>query len=119
MRPFRDRTGIEIHVGPRTSDGPAASERAPSSTATDAVIIVDGARRVEPLRDEHFVDVGPGEHDVEMFVQLRAPSSDNVVRALRSGRLRVRVTSGHTTVLRYTQKDILGASLALATAALA
>ena len=109
MIPLLERTGIEIHVGPPPSDRVVA--------AADVVIIVDGARRVAPLYGEHFVDVGPGVHEVEMFVQGRAPSSDNVLRALRSRRLRVHVTAGRTTVLRYTPTDGPGATLALATSA--
>jgi hypothetical protein len=78
-----------------------------------AVIDVDGERFEEPLYEAHFVPCAPGGHDVAMFMQGRGPASDAASKSVYGATFTVSVQEGMVTVLLYTPRDGMGATLTL------
>ena len=117
-----EKTGIEIHValspGQRTVGKVLSAlhlEKLGAAVAhlTNAVISVDGVARVEPLYEAHFIEAGPGKHHVEMSMQGKAPGPAGMQKTMTGTAVDVEVESGKVTVLEYTPRDGMGATLQL------
>lgn len=79
-----------------------------------AHIKVDGREPIlEPLYEAHFIELAPGPHHVEMHIQSGVPSPTSVAKLVYGAKLDANVEAGKVTVLMYTPKDGVGASLKL------
>ncbi len=119
---MQTRTGIEIHValtpGQRTVGKLLTALHLEAlgklvAGTLEAVILVDGVERVEPLYEAHFVEATPGPHTVEMWMRGKGPSSDALQKAFRGQSLEVVVEAGEVAVLLYSPRDGVGATLEL------
>lgn len=115
------KTGIEIHValspGQRTVGKVLSALHlqklgAAVAKLTNAVIVVDGVDRVEPLYEAHFIEAGPGKHHVEMSMQGKGPGPAGMQKMMTGTAMDVEVEAGKVTVLEYTPRDGAGATLA-------
>lgn len=115
------QTGIDIQVG--LTPGQKVIGKLLRATHLDvigelvargstAVIEVDGRRIEEPLYEAHFIPCEPGRHSVEMFMQGRGPGSDALANKMFGASLETTVENGRASVLLYTPKDGIGATLA-------
>jgi hypothetical protein len=115
--------GIEIHVG--LTSGQRTIGKVLSALHLQklgewiarldvAVIVVDGQRREEPLYEAHFVEVGPGEHTVEMWLQgadRPIAVGSGLSRSVWGKTITVEVEDASVTTLLYTPRDGGGATL--------
>ncbi|GAA2804363.1 hypothetical protein GCM10010533_48350 [Mycolicibacterium pallens] len=114
------QTGIEIQVGLTPGQKVIGKllhaahldviGRAVAQGST-AVIEVDGRRTEEPFYEAHFIACEPGEHTVEMFMQGKGPGSDAIANKIYGANLSTTVEDGQVSVLLYTPKDGVGATL--------
>ncbi len=116
------KTGIEIQValspGQRTIGKVLSAlhlEKLGSAVAksVEAVISIDGAERVEPLYEAHFIEATPGTHHVEMSMRGKAPGPTGLQKSMSGQARDVVVEAGRVTVLLYTPRDGVGATLDL------
>lgn len=114
------KTGIEIHVtlspGQRTVGKVLSAlhlEKLGAAVAklSDAVISVDGQERVEPLYEAHFIEASPGKHHVEMSMRGKGPGPAGMQKSMTGQAVDVVVEADKVTVLEYTPKDGVGATL--------
>src|SRR5262245_59170642 len=116
------KTGIEIQVG--LSPGQRTVGKiltalhlqalgAAVAKMVKAQIVVDGVERTEPLYEAHFVEAAPGMHHVEMAMLGRGPGPVELQKLMVGKAMDVTVEPGRVTVLRYTPRDGIGATLEL------
>jgi hypothetical protein len=122
IEPMTGKTGIEIQVG--LSPGQRSIGKVLSALhleklgelvgkMMELVITLDGAERVEPLYEAHFIEAAVGEHALDLYLRGKGPSSEGLQRALRNQSRSVTVEPGMVTVLVYTPNDGIGSTLEL------
>lgn len=117
------KTGIEIKVGVTEGQHVVGKvlhalhlEKLVELVAkvSKAHITIDGKEPiVEPLYEAHFVELAPGPHHVEMYIQSTVPSPTPIAKLVYGAKLDAVVEAGKVTVLVYLPQDGVGASLKL------